>query len=122
MKSFIIRPGKFESAMMIFGGVAMLYALNSISKDPDGFGSTILTINQLLAIIIILFGFVNLVWPKGLASARIDEIASSGNKTSATESFAALQHLYEKGLLTHEEYRRKVDLLTRADTNNQLKK
>lgn len=122
MNSFIIRPSKFLSIMMILGGVAMLYVMNSIPKDPNGFGDTLFTIVRLITIAVMLFGLVNLVWPKGLASAQIDAVASSGNKSAATESFAALQHLYEKGLLTHEEYRRKVDLLTRADSSAHLKK
>lgn len=122
MKSFAIRPGKFLSAMMIFGGATMLYALNSFPKAPDGFADTILTIMQLQIIVIMLFGLVNLIWPKGIATERIDERVSSEKRSATTESFAALQQLYDKGLLTHEEYRHKVDLLTRADSSAHLKK
>ncbi|MDF3014363.1 MAG: hypothetical protein K0Q78_2567 [Cellvibrio sp.] len=122
MKSFSIRPSKFLSIMMILGGALVLYALSEFPKPPDGFADSVLTFMQISVIVVMIFGLANLVLPKGIATELIEITSSTKYKSPASESFAALQHLYEKGLLTHEEYRRKVDLLTRADTNSQAKK
>ena len=122
MKSFSIRPSKFLSIMMILGGALVLYALSEVPIPPDGFADSVLTFMQISVIVVMIFGLANLVLPKGIATELIEITSSTKHKSPASESFAALQHLYEKGLLTHEEYRRKVDLLTRADTNSQAKK
>jgi hypothetical protein len=108
--------------MMILGGALVLYALSEFPKPPDGFADSVLTFMQISVIVVMIFGLANLVLPKGIATELIEITSSTKYKSPASESFAALQHLYEKGLLTHEEYRRKVDLLTRADTNSQAKK
>lgn len=122
MKTFIIRPSKFLSVMMIIGGASLLYAMDVIPKGTDASADVFFTVVQLNAIAVMLFGLVNLVRPKGIATERIDEQVSSEKRSATTESFAALQQLYDKGLLTHEEYRHKVDFLTRADTSSKLNK
>jgi hypothetical protein len=122
VKSFSIRPGKFLSVMMILGGAMVLYTMSEIPKPLDGFGDSLLTFMQVSVIAVMIFGLANLVLPKGVATEQIDVTGSPGHESPITESFAALHHLYETGLLTHAEYRRKVDLLTRAESNNQAKK
>ncbi|HTF94649.1 MAG TPA: hypothetical protein VL995_00820 [Cellvibrio sp.] len=122
MKSFSVRPSKFVSVLMILSGAILFYLISVFPKPPEDFGAPIITFMRIGVIGMMLFGLANLVLPRGVATEKIEATTLVNHKSPATESFAALQHLYEKGLLTHEEYRNKVDLLTREDKSNSLKR
>lgn len=122
MKNFSVRPSKFLSIIMIVVGAMLLYVMSSFPEPPEDFGAAIPRLMKIFMVGMMMFGLVNLILPRGISMELIEEANPLKHKSSTIDSFAALQQLYDKGLLTYEEYRRKVDLLTRAEPNDQTKK